>query len=272
MLQEVDFTQEARHVEHFASFLDATGLRSLATCPQLYRQYCTRRVMVMERLRGAALTDLDAVRRTAGGDPEIILVNALNVWIGSVMGAETFHADVHAGNLLVLSDGRVGFIDFGIVGKISQPTWRAVEALLRATVAADYETMAKALVTIGAADGEVNMDAFASDLKDLASSLQTMDADLIVASRNGEVSASFATDDEAVNRFLIDLVRVGEDNGVRFPREFALLIKQILYFDRYTRLLAPTLRVFDDERIDMAGRNVGGGDLWDLSPSDFKAV
>ena len=50
--------------------------------------------------------------------PEEILIAALNTWFGSVVGAETFHADVHAGNLLVLSDGRVGFIDFGIVGRI----------------------------------------------------------------------------------------------------------------------------------------------------------
>jgi aarF domain-containing kinase len=47
-----------------------------------------------------------------------VLINALNTWFGSVVGCETFHADVHAGNLLVLPDGRVGFIDFGIVGSI----------------------------------------------------------------------------------------------------------------------------------------------------------
>ena len=271
MLQEVDFTQEAAHVEQFAAYLDATGLRTVATCPQLYRQYCTKRVMVMERLRGVPLTDLDAIRRTARGDPEAVLVNALNVWLGSVVGAETFHADVHAGNLLVLPDGKVGFIDFGIVGRISQPTWRAVEALLRATTVGDYDTMARALVTIGAADGEVNMTAFAADLKDLAEGLQAIDADLIVSAGAGGVAASVAADDVAVNRFLIDLVRVGEDNGVKFPREFALLIKQILYFDRYTRLLAPTLRVFDDDRINLgeAEGGGGGGDLWDV---DFKAV
>lgn len=109
---------------------------------------------------------------------------------------------MHAGNLLVLPDGRVGFIDFGIVSRIrraafigcfcmfplraaagryrtrkdmqrgtecvpaapsapshprSPVTWRAVEALLLATGSGDYETMARALVTIGAASGEVDI-------------------------------------------------------------------------------------------------------------------
>lgn len=267
MLQEVDFLQEAIHIEQFAAYLDSTGLRMLATCPQLYRQYCTKKVLVMERLRGAPLTDLDAIRAVAkGGDAEVILINALNVWFGSVVGAETFHADVHAGNLLVLPDGRVGFIDFGIVGKISQPTWRAIEALLRATSTEDYNTMARALVTIGATSGEVNIDAFAADLRELATSLQAVDTQIIVeAGAGGSMAASVAADDVALNRFLLDLVRVGEDNGVRFPREFALLLKQILYFDRYTKLLAPTLRVFDDDRI-----NLDAGKDWDLGPGDYR--
>ncbi len=51
-------------------------------------------------------------------EPELVLINGLNTWFGSVVGCETFHADVHAGNLLVLPDGRVAFIDFGIVGRI----------------------------------------------------------------------------------------------------------------------------------------------------------
>ena len=57
---------------------------------------------------------------------------------------------LHAGNLLVLPDGRVGFIDFGIVGRISPVTWQAMEALLGALALGDYNTMARALATIGA--------------------------------------------------------------------------------------------------------------------------
>jgi hypothetical protein len=54
------------------------------------------------------------------------------------------------GNLLVLPDGRVGFIDFGIVGRISPVTWTAMEALLGSLAVGDYDTMARALATIGA--------------------------------------------------------------------------------------------------------------------------
>ena len=51
----------------------------------------------MERLKGVPLTDLAAIRRVTSADPEGVLINALNVWFGSVLACETFHADMHAG-------------------------------------------------------------------------------------------------------------------------------------------------------------------------------
>lgn len=51
----------------------------------------------MERLHGVPLTDLASIRGMTQ-DPEQTLITALNTWFGSVMGCETFHADVHAGN------------------------------------------------------------------------------------------------------------------------------------------------------------------------------
>lgn len=51
----------------------------------------------MERLHGVPLTDLAAIRSMTSADPEQTLITALNTWFGSVLGCETFHADVHAG-------------------------------------------------------------------------------------------------------------------------------------------------------------------------------
>lgn len=54
----------------------------------------------MERLHGVPLTDLAAIRSMTSADPEQTLITALNTWFGSVLGCETFHADVHAGGNL----------------------------------------------------------------------------------------------------------------------------------------------------------------------------
>eukprot|EP00877_Chromochloris_zofingiensis_P000169 jgi/Chrzof1/10152/Cz04g30240.t1 len=211
------------------------------------------RVLTMQRLTGVPLTDLNSIRSITSKDPEAVLIAALNTWFASVLGAETFHADVHAGNLLVLPDGRVGFIDFGIVGRITPVTWTALEALIGAMALGDYDTMARALGTIGACDDEVNYSAFARDLESFFIELEAVTSALVVApnpSAGGQLSASLEVDQAQMNRLLLDLVRLGETHGIRFPREFGLFVKQLLYFDRYTRILAPKLRVFDDDRVN----------------------
>eukprot|EP01025_Chloroclados_australasicus_P003138 TRINITY_DN10725_c0_g1_i5.p3 TRINITY_DN10725_c0_g1~~TRINITY_DN10725_c0_g1_i5.p3 ORF type:complete len:200 (-),score=32.39 TRINITY_DN10725_c0_g1_i5:13-555(-) len=159
MLDEVDFTKEAGHLRQFTTYLDSMGMRAFATAPYVYEQYSSSRLITMEKITGVPLTDLDAIRSVTAADPESTLINALNTWLGSVLYCDTFHADVHAGNLLVMADGRVAFLDFGIVGRVSPVTWKAVEALLASTATGDYVTMAKALATMKATDTKVNIPA-----------------------------------------------------------------------------------------------------------------
>ncbi len=61
--------------------------------------------------------------------------------------------------------------------------------------------------------------------------------------------AAIEVDQTQVNRLFINLVRIGERHGVKFPREFGLLLKQMLYFDRYTRILAPSLQASRHRRV-----------------------
>jgi aarF domain-containing kinase len=84
-----------------------------ATAPIPYPAASSKRVLTMEYLDGVPLADLEGIRKYTAS-PEATLVSALRTWALSVAINDKFHADVHAGNLLVLEDGRIGFIDFGI--------------------------------------------------------------------------------------------------------------------------------------------------------------
>jgi predicted unusual protein kinase regulating ubiquinone biosynthesis (AarF/ABC1/UbiB family) len=63
-----------------------------------------------------------------------------------------------------------------------------------------------------------------------------------------------AINDSEINKLMMDVVAVGERHGIRFPRAFALLFKQILYFDRYIKILAPDMELFADDRLQMFGK------------------
>nr|KAJ0220965.1 hypothetical protein LSAT_V11C200097220 [Lactuca sativa] len=257
MLEEVDFKKEAANIESFRSYLESMGLTRQATAPRVYPECSTKRVLTMERLYGVPLTDLDSISSLVSS-PETSLITALNVWFGSLLGCESFHADVHAGNLWLLRDGRIGFLDFGIVGRISPKTWGAMEVFLGSIATEEYESMASALIEMGATNTDVDSRAFATDLKKIFSSIQDLDTEIVVATATRTntnataISANLVVDERQMNALFLDVVRVSESYGLRFPREFALLMKQLLYFDRYTRLLAPNMNMLQDQRISIA--------------------
>ncbi|KAE8669909.1 Surfeit locus protein 6 [Hibiscus syriacus] len=236
MLEEADFYKEAKNIESFRRYLEAMGLTRQATAPRVYNHCSTRRVLTMERLYGVPLTDLDTISSLVSS-PENSLITALNVWFGSLLACETFHADVHAGNLWLLFDGCIGFLDFGIVGRISPNTWAAMEVFLASIATEEYESMASGLTEMG------------------ATNQNELDTEVVVATARGTntnataVSANIIVDERQMNALFLDVVRVSESYGLRFPREFALLMKQLLYFDRYTRLLAPNMNMLQDQRI-----------------------
>ncbi|WP_404369209.1 ABC1 kinase family protein [Marinobacter sp.] len=241
MMEECDFIKEANNLKVFRNFLNETH-NDDATAPLVYENCSTRRILTMERFHGVPLTDLESIRGYAK-DPERTLITAMNTWFASLTQCEFFHADVHAGNLMVLRDGRVGFIDFGIVGRIRPDTWAAVSDFISAVMVGNFEGMADAMIRIGITRESVSVDALAEDLRNLYRRMDRMVPDEI------PYQADQAEDD--VNNILMDMVKIGEGHGLHFPREFALLLKQFLYFDRYVHILAPEMDVFMDERLNM---------------------
>lgn len=258
MLEELDFLKEATNMEEFRTFLKLNDLTSQATAPKVYRDLTTKKVLTMERLRGVSMIDAESIAKLTN-DPESTIVKALNVWTTSVMTMPWFHADVHSGNLLVLEDGKVGFIDFGMVGRVGEKTFKAVNELSAALAIADYEGMAKALLNMGATDQEVDTVKFGKDIESVMMKLGGMQPDVMVTEMmDGTVTGSIGFDNEEITNVLLEIVEVTENNGLKLPREFGLLVKQSLYFDRYLKILAPDLDVVGDARIGLGSSNSMG--------------
>lgn len=251
MLNELDFRQELKNLETFREFLKEQKLGSVAVAPKPYPEASSKRVLTMSRLQGVPLIDLEGIKAYSA-NPEMTLISALNVWALSVRRCEIFHADVHAGNLLVLPDGRVGFIDFGIVGRVPPKIWKAVESLGLAFLAQNPRGIAKSLIVMGATDQAVNEEQLAQDVASVLARISGLEPQVVLRGRTeGGFTAEVGINEEQVTELLLEVVRVANNNGLKLPREFALLVKQALYFDRYTKLLAPELNPLSDERVDL---------------------
>jgi predicted unusual protein kinase regulating ubiquinone biosynthesis (AarF/ABC1/UbiB family) len=243
MIDECDFIKEARYLDGFREFLATTGVQSVVA-PRAYHQASSARVLTMERFYGCALTDKKALDRL-NLDPAASLFEALNVWFASLMGCDFFHADLHSGNMLLLEDGRVGFIDFGMVGRVSPESWQAVFGLFTGLSEENYRMVAESMLAVGMTREDISVAHLTRDIEQVFRAINEVDPEEVVFGRD-KLSGT-----DSVNKVINSLGEVARNHGIRFPRSFTLLLKQFLYFDRYIQILAPGANLFDDDRVIM---------------------
>ena len=247
MLAETDFIAESRHIEQFLAHLKQVG-NTKVTAPTVHHELSTKRVLVMDLLMGKSLIDDSLIwDGTAGRNSKQIMSDVLDTWFLSLMMTVEFHADLHAGNLMLLDDGRIAFLDFGLMGQIQPSSLQACFGLVQSLQISDYRGMAQAMVNIGmthTAD-KMDIDRLADDLHKMLGKITP----------NTQPTAKADANNDSLNAMMLEMVEIGKRHGIHFPRDFALLVKQLLYFDRFMVTLAPDMELFEGERLDLVKLN-----------------
>ena len=228
--EELDFRKEAANLERFNEIMAELGHKTIRA-PVPHREFTTRKVLVMERFVGNRVDHYDEIL-ARGVDAETALVNGLRAWFQCVVFYGFFHGDVHAGNLMLLDNEDLGFLDFGIVGRFNDSERFLVTDYMIAFSTGNFRRLGEVIGEMGGLPPDLDMEAFVRDLKDTYGPLLTM---------------SFAEVNYA--DFLPGIQRVATKHRMRMPKEFVLITKQLLYFDRYAKRLAPKLNIFTDQRL-----------------------
>jgi len=115
--EELDLRNEARSMVYFRELFSELGLSRLVV-PGVYEDLSSRRVLTMDLLEGVPIDDLAAIRELGVDDPAELVRTLFRAWVLTALRFRAFHADIHAGNLILLPDGRLGMVDWGIIGRL----------------------------------------------------------------------------------------------------------------------------------------------------------
>lgn len=147
MREELDFTVEAGNMASVAAGKSVAGNRDIVV-PELFPKYCTRRVLTMQRLDGIGLGNASRSITERGLDAARLAKVLFECLLSQVAIDGVFHADPHPGNFLLLTDGRIGMLDLGSVGRLDPSTREALQRFLLAVDHGDPVAATDALLEI----------------------------------------------------------------------------------------------------------------------------
>ncbi|MGV9709445.1 ABC1 kinase family protein [Gordonia sp. NPDC003424] len=229
---ELDFRNEAATMREWYECLKPSPFADRVRVPEVYDEFTSSRVLTMERVYAIRIDDADAVR-AAGHDGVALCRTLLLSLLESAFHGGLFHGDLHAGNVLVDAEGRLVLLDFGIVGRFTKRTRRILRQLVvDLLVRGDYESAGRAIFLLGAVHKPGSTASGADDLKKVTMPLSTT-----------ELGAMSYTD---LGR---QLAAVAKAYDARLPRELVLVGKQLLYVEKYMKLLAPRWKAMSDKEI-----------------------
>jgi ubiquinone biosynthesis protein len=224
IVEELDFRLEAQNMLDVAHVLVETGQRALVV-PRPHPRLVTPRVLVMERLDGYTWGDAKAMR-AAGIDTEAVLSSALIVFLEGAILFGVFHGDLHGGNLFVRPDGTVALLDFGITGRLDEPSRLAFLRLIMAGSSNDVRGQIAAMRDLGALPPDVDIEAV---IKDLGLDRPPVDPTKLSAE---ELTAQI----REITKSLLGY-------GARMPKELMLFVKDMLFLDSALATMAPDVDV-----------------------------
>lgn len=161
--QELDFSVERSNLARFSrQFAGRDGLY----VPKVYRQFCSRRVLTMEFVHGIRCSNFDALR--AGG-VDLLKVSELGATLLLEQFFEHgfFHGDPHPGNMFVLPENRICYVDFGVMGRITREERDDFANLLLEVMSDNNKAAVRTLLRLTISDVEPDAEELERDLEAL---------------------------------------------------------------------------------------------------------
>ena len=228
ILDELDLMREAASMAQIRRNFEGSDLLYV---PEVYWDYCRKKVMVMEHLHGLPMGDIGAIK-AAGIDMKRLGAQGVEIFFTQVFRHNFFHADMHPGNIFVeeLGDGNARYqaVDFGIVGTLSHEDQRYLAENLLAFFHRDYRRVAELHVDSGWVPADTRVDEFEAAIRTVCEPIFEKPLDEI-----------------SFGQVLLRLFQTARRFDMELQPQLVLLQKTLLNIEGLGRQLYPQLDLWD---------------------------
>lgn len=224
LFEEIDYLNEGRNAEKFANnFRNDPEVK----VPSIYWQFTNSRVLTLEWINGFKLTDTERIRQ-AGLDPEAIIRIGVTSGLRQLLEYGFFHADPHPGNLFAMPDGRMAYIDFGMMDQLEETTKETLVDALVHLVNQDYTDLAADFVNLGFLTPETNIAPIVPALEMVLGNA--------IGKNVGDFNFKTITDQFSELMY---------DYPFRVPAKFALIIRSLVTQEGIALTLNPNFKIVE---------------------------
>ena len=220
---ELDFNNEVKNINNFKHFNKDVAFLYV---PYVVEDLCSTKVLTMENVNGFKIDDMKKLLICHYNLEDLGKKLALS-YLKQVLQDGFFHGDPHPGNIFVY-EGKICFIDFGIMGTLSNSLKSTLNDMISAVAFNDINKMISALLSIGIKKGYVDRNKLYEDLDYLLVNY------LSVSLNNIQISV-----------LLSEVFDIAKQNNIRLPRDFTLLIRGLVILEGVISSIAPDIKIID---------------------------
>ena len=222
--EELDFRIEAANTRFFHDVILEDGR---VTCPRVIDELTTERIFTMTFVDGCSVAKTDKLAEQ-GTDPMQVGRDILDSYLHQVFDVGIFHADPHQGNIMV-SGGKVYWIDFGMIGQITEADMNALQDLVLGLLSGDAEGMTSGVLAIGTSSAGTDRNKLKEDLESFSAKYMN-------------VTSLNEIDFSAVLGEVCDLA---DRHHIEMPGRFTMLVRSFLTIEGVMEQLCPELNLFE---------------------------
>lgn len=224
LFEEIDYLNEGRNAEKFAANFQNDPTVKV---PSIFWRYSSSHVLTLEWINGFKLTDTQRVKE-AGLDTNSLIEIGVRSGLRQLLEFGFFHADPHPGNLFAMPDGRMAYIDFGMMDQLHQDTKETLVDSVVHLINRDYNELAKDFVKLG----------FLTSSTNIAPIIPALESVLGEAIGESVGDFNFKTITDQFSELMYDY-------PFRVPAKFALIIRSLVTQEGLALSLNPNFKIVE---------------------------